>query len=401
MDLSVVITTRDEPYLKQTIESIKRSCGADDPEIIVVCDGPQVKRPARMKGVRYFEPFESAQGCQRARDYGIGEATCSTVVVVDAHMDFADGLFAEYSAYLTENPRYILGARCPGLDVHRWEKQPHNCYGSHVIWIDGKNPLAVKWRYDPDRGPMACVLGACYGMNREWYMDGLRRPWQFGTGWGCDEQILTIVNWLCGGEARTLNMEAPHWFRVQNEVPFTMTAADTAGVFANRIKMANMLPMTEQWRQELVGAVWKDGPAATQARLVMNNLSVTAEGIVHYRTFLEGQERTFEQWRKLYCSDGNPNDDKSLWPTPDATGMVEPGSDYAAPLFTPEPEEEKPREKAERQFRPAVVDKGVPCPQCSHAFDHHITNTYPNGNRRRVCAKCGYIFITIRSREEV
>jgi hypothetical protein len=48
---------------------------------------------------------------------------------------------------------------------------------------------------------------------------------------------------------------------------------------------------------------------------------------------------------------------------------------------------------------PRVIDNGIKCAHCGHCFDHKITYTYPNGNRRRTCGKCGKPFMTIRAKE--
>jgi len=62
--------------------------------------------------------------------------------------------------------------------------------------------------------------------------------------------------------------------------------------------------------------------------------------------------------------------------------------------------EEKPQvEKRQYISVPAVIDRGIPCRHCGSLFGHRIANTYANGNRRRICGKCGLPFVTIRSKE--
>lgn len=46
---------------------------------------------------------------------------------------------------------------------------------------------------------------------------------------------------------------------------------------------------------------------------------------------------------------------------------------------------------------PVVPEPGIRCPHCAAAgHDHRVTHTYPNGNRRRLCASCGLPFISRR-----
>jgi DNA-directed RNA polymerase subunit RPC12/RpoP len=57
-------------------------------------------------------------------------------------------------------------------------------------------------------------------------------------------------------------------------------------------------------------------------------------------------------------------------------------------------------EPAKRAYTqaPVAVDPGVPCSHCGHRYGHKVTNTYPNGNRRRLCAACGKPFVAMRVR---
>jgi len=44
-----------------------------------------------------------------------------------------------------------------------------------------------------------------------------------------------------------------------------------------------------------------------------------------------------------------------------------------------------------------VKEDGVRCYHCgARSMEHKVTNTYPNGNRRRICADCGKRFISTR-----
>jgi len=47
-----------------------------------------------------------------------------------------------------------------------------------------------------------------------------------------------------------------------------------------------------------------------------------------------------------------------------------------------------------------VSDHGTKCPHCGNCYDHKITNTYSNGNRRAKCGKCGKPMIIRRVKTE-
>ena len=50
---------------------------------------------------------------------------------------------------------------------------------------------------------------------------------------------------------------------------------------------------------------------------------------------------------------------------------------------------------------PRVVDNGVACPRCGACFGHKTTNTYPNGNRRKICGGCGRPFVVMRPKAAI
>jgi len=65
-------------------------------------------------------------------------------------------------------------------------------------------------------------------------------------------------------------------------------------------------------------------------------------------------------------------------------------------------EQKAVQQETKRQYTqaPVATDPGVPCSHCGHRYGHAVTNTYPNGIRRRVCGACGKPFIARRLAEE-
>lgn len=60
----------------------------------------------------------------------------------------------------------------------------------------------------------------------------------------------------------------------------------------------------------------------------------------------------------------------------------------------------KTKKKRDYTIAPTAVDNGISCSHCGHRYDHKITNTYANGNRRRMCGGCGKPFVTVRKAEK-
>lgn len=61
---------------------------------------------------------------------------------------------------------------------------------------------------------------------------------------------------------------------------------------------------------------------------------------------------------------------------------------------------EQPKEKRQYIQGATVLDKGIPCRHCGALYGHRVTNTYANGNRRRICSACGKPFIAVRIAEK-
>ena len=61
--------------------------------------------------------------------------------------------------------------------------------------------------------------------------------------------------------------------------------------------------------------------------------------------------------------------------------------------------ESKAKTKKQRKQHEAnivITDRGHPCKKCGEPYNHRVTNTYPNGNRRKVCNVCGTPYILRR-----
>ena len=308
MDLTVITTILNEPYLEQTLRSIWRACDGDQPEILVVEDGAQQLPRPNLEGVRFEQPWTEPRGCMAARDWGLVEASHDACVIVDAHMDFDAGLFVAFAERLFENPSAILCARCQRLDPSRWTGDDTLRYGAWVVWRGGAKatiPLELSWQYDePRNDELSAVLGACYGMSRRRYVGQLRRPWSFGTGWGTDEQLLSIVNWLCGGPNRVMPYNARHWFRPEGQPHPGGPEIAAFGRWSNRIRLLRLLPMPLQWRRELQMIAYENEFVRVLSPYI--ELQLAEQDVEGYRNFLATQDRTFEEWRQDWCLDRDP-----------------------------------------------------------------------------------------------
>ena len=193
---TLVIPHRNDPeWLAWTVENAKR---AGFSTVIQIEDEPAV-------------------GVSFRRDEGIMQAKTEVVMVADAHQDFMPGLSDAVCDHLDQHPRDVLCVACWGIEEREGHRvnEPGPRYGAYMHeWFEGK-ALVNKWHREPtDTGEVACVLGGFYAFRRDWYVDGLGRPWQYQRGWGKSEQMLSLSNWLMGGRnVCRADLWASHHFR--------------------------------------------------------------------------------------------------------------------------------------------------------------------------------------------
>jgi hypothetical protein len=344
----------------------------------VVNDGDQPGAKGRpRKGVTTITPWAGgARGCQPARDAGIMAADTEYVAIIDGHMDFEPGTFAALVEHLESNPRDVVCSRCCHLGMPGWIKPDEQGYsGAFMLWQEGRVPLVPKWRDVDTPAEVPCVLGACYAFRRDRYVETLRRPWRMGTSWGRDEEMLSIINWLCGGENRVVNKRAWHWFREHKQVPYETSAGTIAGNLANHWRMLQVLPLPDKWRQELEAGLMSDPMFKSQWKIIQDKLNTA--GINDMRNWLKNQRRTMEEWRALYCCDRDPR--------PKHGGDVANRPGYMKPKPGQAP---APVHYIGTRVAPGIM----PCPR-GHDHPVRVVGTYPNGNRQMQCTVCDRKYI--------
>ena len=180
---------------------------------------------------------------------------------------------------------------------------PNSGWGAKTHWKDpcGQNEyhvLQAKWHKNAV-GKIGVVMGACYVFSREWYINGMGSPWYGAAGWGLDESVLSIANWLCGGESRLVNTRVGHWFgKAQRKTGLLGYGPKVlADVWANRIRMVNILPLSAGDRKELLDYLQMSlGYQSSREKIDLR----VSEGMEIDRVFahLSSQKRTMDDYIK-------------------------------------------------------------------------------------------------------
>ena len=304
MKYAVIIAERNEPDILPTIANIKANSSAT------------VIRKTDTEG----------KGPQRMRDEGIMEADgFDVVIIMDGHMRVKPGTLDAMAQFAYDHPNTVSCAMCHHTPKEDWTGKPY--MGARFAWKaygkDANEPqsFTAKWRTDTTVGKIPCVMGACYAFRRDWYIDGLLRPWRFGTGWGCDEELISAATWLRGGSVHLLPFAVWHQARLPGKVPYELTSDQTLGVWANRWRMLTQLPLSMDELTEATRHIWpslstpmwrkvskimeKDDQAASEYRKVM------AEGTMSWAYFKENimeketiQPMTIQEAREMAKSMG-------------------------------------------------------------------------------------------------
>lgn len=224
--LSIIIPYRNEDMLPFTIQRIKETCDVKH-EIIVVNDGGKTYAlPDDVIQLAHAEPV----GNCFSRHVGIKAAVYEHCLVLDAHMNFwPDDWATRITEYLTVNPNHIICAKCAQLRPNEMDMEQISGYywGAHLSFKDidsvpRRRVLPCKWNRSHEFGTIGCVLGGAYGFRRDWYLNNLGGPWQYLRGWGSSEPVLSLINYMQGGESVLMDIEIGHMFRTgqYNLVPY-------------------------------------------------------------------------------------------------------------------------------------------------------------------------------------
>jgi len=383
MHTSVVIASRKEPDLEATVADIHANSNAT---CVVMED-------------------EHGHGPQQMRHRGIMGIQTDVIIIMDGHMRVRPDTIATLAEQANKG-----GVAC-GRCYHHYEPwggdKPY-C-GARFVW-QSKEPgnqhwaLPAKWRHSDKLGKIGAVMGACYAFRRDWYIDGMNMPWQFGTGWGCDEEVLSISNYLAGGDNVLVPADVWHRARAQGDIPFQYTPRQWAGVWANRMRLIEMMPMSEDERAEQFAWLTKT-PADWQQ--VAGICRLSAEKVQEWReNACKNGVRTWSEWRKRWCK----MDKKEVISMADLRAQCRrrsinvPQHATKSQLCTLLHGKNAPKRTKTEEVPPKIEyvtlrvakDNGIACVHCAHGYDHRTTHTYPNGNRRVLCGRCKKPFITCR-----
>lgn len=212
--LSVIIPSRGEQFLAQTVNDILKNA-TDDIEIIPVHDGywqpVELPNDSRVKRVIFKRP----QGMRKAINAGVKEATGEFIMKTDGHCLFAKGFDEVLKADCEEN--WVVIPRRYSLNAENWQvmkNRPIRDY-HYLCYPDAKKDHdmgmhGVEWpertaeRKDPkfDIDETLSFQGSCWLMHKKWYEDFLEKLDEnpIFAGWAQEPTEIGLKTWLGGGK---------------------------------------------------------------------------------------------------------------------------------------------------------------------------------------------------------
>lgn len=173
--VSIIIPSRNELFIKQTVEGLCKSAG--DVEILVILDGywpPEM--PSEDKRIRYLH-FGRARGMRAGINAAAAIATGEYLLKTDAHCLFAEGFDQALQADYEDN--WIVIPRRYSLDPDNWarreDKPPVDAMYYFYPWTHPEDLGLHGRQWDERRRERAGYLidedlsfqGSCWFMSRQ------------------------------------------------------------------------------------------------------------------------------------------------------------------------------------------------------------------------------------------
>lgn len=221
--VSIIIPSRNEPYLQKTVQDILQKATGDI-EVIAVLDGYWPKPEEIVDDVRviYLHHGE-AKGMRAAINHGVAVSRSEYILKCDAHVMFAEGFDAVLRLDCADD--WVVVPRRYALDPVRWEieKRTDAKYPIDYMYLSTElhgEPWPER-RDDPqykDRpiDDLMSAQGSCWFMKRSYYHElELLDEDTYGKFYS-EFQEIGLKCWLSGGSVK-VNKKTwyAHWHKTE------------------------------------------------------------------------------------------------------------------------------------------------------------------------------------------
>ena len=213
--VSVVIPSRNELFVTQTIKDVLAKAGGEI-EVIVIIDENWPEEKIDDKRVTYIHP-DHPKGMRWGVNTGVAQAKGEYLMKCDAHCMFMPGF--DLALVADMQPNWIVIPGRYSLDAANWcilengkarRDYHYLCYpdahkdhdlGMHGVEWQGMGHQHHDHKYDID--DTMSFQGSCWFMKKTWFTDFLGGMSEHGYGTFSQEpQEIGMKTWLGGGEIK-------------------------------------------------------------------------------------------------------------------------------------------------------------------------------------------------------
>jgi glycosyltransferase involved in cell wall biosynthesis len=219
--ISIVIPSRNEPYLQKTIQDLLQKAKGDI-QIIAVLDGYWLKASEFVhdRHVEYIH-FTDVRGMRNAINAAVRIAKGDYILKTDAHCMFSEGYDVSLTEFCQDN--WVVVPRRYALLPEEWTLEPNPKYpvdymylskdGHGVVWDEKNKDIADITVYND----LMSSQGSCWFMKKDYYTElELMDEKTFGT-FASEFQEIGLKCWLSGGRV-IVNKKCwyAHWHKTES-----------------------------------------------------------------------------------------------------------------------------------------------------------------------------------------
>ena len=216
--LSVIIPSRNEPYLNKTVNDILTKAMAKV-EVIVVLDGYWPDEIVDDDRVRYIH-YSDARGMRNGINMGIEVSDGEYIMKCDAHVMFDEGFDIILKASC--NPGYVVVPRRKRLDPQKWAVIEDGRPPVDYEYIDSVDLHGIRWeekaeeRKDVEIDDIISAQGSCWFTTRK-HLEKIGELDETNYGsFFLEFQELSFKTWAIGGRV-IVNKKTwyAHWHKTE------------------------------------------------------------------------------------------------------------------------------------------------------------------------------------------
>lgn len=214
-DLSVIIPSRNEPYLNHTIKDLL-SKAKTTIQIIPILDGYWPQEIIEDKRVNYIH-FSEARGMRNAINSAVAISQAKYIMKTDGHCMFDEGFDEKLIGDCEKN--WIVIPRRYALDVKEWEieKRRDDKYPIDEMILNKElQGIPTKKRFTETITDIVTFQGSCWFMYRDYFHElKLMDEDTYGTFWQEAQEMSFKCKQNGGRVVRNINTWYAHWHKTE------------------------------------------------------------------------------------------------------------------------------------------------------------------------------------------